>query len=178
MICFMLLDYWTRLNEDSPVCIVPKYDVPGSFSSPYEGFIGGIKLVHVYGKVTCDTANHHYQNNWGCNRDLLNPLGIFVTDFDKKIIFNRTGSDPYGNVRLPWYSSNLFDGSSEELVFNRMNDPVYANPNVKFSIWYGEDLINEDEQNNAGKTCVDVYAHFIWFPHEHWVSWLVDGDTV
>ena len=64
-------------------------------------------------------------------------------------------------MRVPWYSSELFDGSSEELVFNRMNDPVFANSNSKFFVWYGEDLINRDEQNNGGKTCIDVYAHFV-----------------
>ena len=148
------------MNE-TPVCINTKYDAPGSFSSPYEGFIGGIKLIHIYGQVTCDTKSDYFESNWGCNRDILNPLGIFITDRHRRVIFNRTGSDPPGNVRVPWYSSNLFDGSSDELVFNRMNDPVYANPNSKLFVWYGEDLINKEEDNNSGKTCVDVYAHFI-----------------
>lgn len=161
-ICIIFfLGYWTRLNGDKPVCIFPNYDICGSFSSPYEGFVGAIKLIHVYGKVTCDKRNDYYQSNWGCNRDLLNPLGIFIADMQKRIIFNRTGSDPPGNVKLPWYSSSFFDGSSEELVFNRMNDPIYANPNYKLCIWYGEDLIDQDEIDNSGKTCVDVYAHFM-----------------
>ena len=143
------------------MCIIPKYDSPGTFSCPFDGFIGGIKLVHLFGKVTCDSKTRYVQSKWGCNKDILNPLGIFITDINKRVIFNRTGSDNPGNVRVPWYSSELFDGSSEELVFNRMNDPVYANPNSRFFVWYGEDLINKDEQNNAGKTCIDVYAHFV-----------------
>jgi len=152
--------YWTRLNDEK-VCIIPQYDSPGTFSCPFDGFIGGIKLVHLYGKITCDSKNRYFQSKWGCNKDIFNPLGIFITDIHKRIIFNRTGSDPPGNVRVPWYSSELFDGSSEELVFNRMNDPVFANSNSKFFVWYGEDLINRDEQNNGGKTCIDVYAHFV-----------------
>ena len=117
--------------------------------------------MHIYGRVTCNKLYRHYENFWGCNRDLLKPLGIFITDLHKRILFNRTGSDPPGNVQLPWYSSSLFDGASSELIFNRMNDPLYVNQDFKLIAWYGEDLINKDERENDGQTCVDVYAHFV-----------------
>ncbi len=115
----------------------------------------------MYGSVTCDTSNHKYRNNWGCNRDAKNPLSVFITDENRQVLFNRTGSDHPGNVRVVWYSSKTFDGHAKELVFNRMSDPLYVNEDTKMFIWYGEDLMNSEEYNNHGQTCVDVYAHFV-----------------
>ena len=112
--------------------------------------------------MTCDKVHEHYRSNWGCNRDTRNPLSVFITDDDRKILFNRTGNDPHGNVRTTWYSSALFKGDSKELVFNRMDDPLYVNPDLKLRVWFGEDLMNSEEFNNDDRSsCVDVYAHFI-----------------
>eukprot|EP00794_Sanderia_malayensis_P000260 gene260-881_t len=153
--------YWTGLNHGEAVCFFSRYDAPGSFGSIYDGFIGSIKLVHIYGSVTCDTVHKNYRSYWGCNRDPQNPLSVFITDSERRVLFNRTGSDPAGNVRTVFYSSKTFSGSAKELVFNRMDDPLYVNENSKMFIWYGEDMMNIEEYNNHGQTCVDVYAHFI-----------------
>ncbi len=147
------------------VCYFYRYDSPGRFGSLYDGFIGSIKLVHIYSDVNCHDgnrrSNHRHRSKWGCNRDPRKPLSVFITDQNKELLFNRTGSDPPGNVHGIRYSSKTFNADSGELVFNRMNDPLYVNTESQLSIWYGEDLKNIQEENNEGQTCVDVYAHFV-----------------
>ena len=58
------------------------------------------------------------------------------------------------------YSYQL-DGAhvnSPTLVFNLLPTPLVVSIGQQLLIWYGQDLTNFTEYNNAGETCTDVYA--------------------
>ena len=48
--------------------------------------------------------------------------------------------------------------NSPTLVFNLLPTPLVVSIGQQFRIWYGQDLANYSEDNNAGETCADVYA--------------------
>ena len=48
--------------------------------------------------------------------------------------------------------------NSPTLVFNLLPTPLVVSIGQQFLIWYGQDLANYTEYNNAGETCTDVYA--------------------
>ena len=56
---------------------------------------------------------------------------------------------------LPGYHEN-----SSELVFSRLSPPLALRvaAGEKYWVWYHEDFMDKSEDNNAGRTCVDVYA--------------------
>ena len=48
--------------------------------------------------------------------------------------------------------------NSRTLVFNLLPTPLVVSIGQQFLIWYGQDLADYSEDNNAGETCADVYA--------------------
>ena len=51
-----------------------------------------------------------------------------------------------------------FDANSPEIVFDSIPTPLAVTAGQKFRMWYGEDLRNATEQDNAGESCADVYV--------------------
>ena len=41
------------MNYTAPLCFGTRDDQFGKFSSPYSGKLASVKLVHLYGNVTC-----------------------------------------------------------------------------------------------------------------------------
>ena len=50
--------------------------------------------------------------------------------------------------------------NSPELVFNNLPASLSVYVGQEFQIWYGQDLADCSEHNNAGQTCADVYAWY------------------
>ena len=50
--------------------------------------------------------------------------------------------------------------NSTELVFKKLPTPLSVSIGQEFQIWYGQDLTDCSEYNNAGQTCADVYAWY------------------
>lgn len=48
--------------------------------------------------------------------------------------------------------------NSPTLVFNLLPTPLVVSVGQQFQVWYGQDLADYTEKNNAGKTCTDVHA--------------------
>ena len=149
-----MTDNWKKINPD-PVCFGTKNDSFGSFEIQEAGKVYSFKLVHTYGSVTCNT--NLQSTKWGCsytgfgrhclltvityrNKTVL-PLAEFVK-----------GVDGYR------YQLDGAHVNSPTLVFNLLPTPLVVSIGQQFLIWYGQDLANYTEFNNAGETCADVYA--------------------
>ena len=116
-------------------------------------FIGGVKLVHKSGSVGCD---HQYSSNWGCQYK-LNKLQMTVTDYKKRIIYpapRLVSRDNLGFYEIPGFNLN-----SPELVLSDFGNPTFLKGGDMLKIWYGEDLLDVSEQDNHGRTCMDVYVY-------------------
>ena len=46
-------------------------------------------------------------------------------------------------------------------MFNNLTVPMRVAAGQEFRVWYDEDLKNESEHDNGGKTCMDIYALYI-----------------
>ena len=87
--CVLPLGRWRKVNS-SPVCFGARNHQFGRFSMPSSGRLAAIKLVHLYGYVSCSKhgdANHW--SYWGCGysfsltRDKVN---VVVTTSSNHII--------------------------------------------------------------------------------------------
>ena len=62
--------------------------------------------------------------------------------------------------RKHFYSLDGTDHKSPELFFRNLSNPLSVSRNQELQIWYGQDWADCSEDNNSGKTCVDVYAWY------------------
>ena len=58
------------------------------------------------------------------------------------------------------YSLNGITHTSPALVFPDLPIKVSVSRSQELQIWYGQDWIDNSEDNNSGTTCVDVYAWY------------------
>ena len=58
----------------------------GSFVVPSSGKLVSVKLVHVYGYVTCDKRNRAYWSFWGCCHYPKDVNVVITTSFDKILL--------------------------------------------------------------------------------------------
>ena len=122
--------------------------------------LAAVKLVHLYGYVSCDTRHVSYWSYWGCglygwergkvnvvittstNQVLLPPREFIVSD------------------RSKWSKVPGYDSLSSELVLSFFSPPsVELNQDLR--VWYGKDLMDATEGQNGGTVCVDVCAIFV-----------------
>ena len=62
------IDRWVKLNYQ-PVCFGAKDNQFGRFNARYGGNMAAVKLVHLYGYVSCDTRQTSYWSYWGCGNN-------------------------------------------------------------------------------------------------------------
>ena len=61
-----------------------------------------------------------------------------------------------------WYIlPGVHELGSKELTFTDFATPFYLQKFMYLRVWYGEDLKGWREEDNYGRVCVDVYAHFL-----------------
>ena len=127
----------------------------GSFKIATGGSVNAVKLVHVSGRVTCNAAAYG-DDEWsrfGCYK-AYNEILTVITTSHNAILLPESKQSMY---TLPGYYAN-----SKEIAFTDISTPLLLSSGQELRIWYGEDLTNNgDEQDNGGKSCVDVYAKYI-----------------
>ncbi len=141
------VDQWVKLNQD-PVCFGAKDNQYGSFSVSTNIAVTSVMLVHRSGWVRCAPSSVT-QSNWGCSGDKIN---VHLTDQNNGRLVPAASvpKDDYDFYTMPGYTSK-----SPVLVFSQ-DFSFYRNQ--KLRLWYGEDLINNGEGDNSGKSCADVYG--------------------
>ena len=149
-----MTDNWKKINTD-PVCFGTKNDAFGSFEIQEAGKIYSFKLVHTYGSVTCNT--YLESTKWGCSHTGFGRHSLLtVITYPNKTVLPLAefvkGIDDYR------YQLDGAHVNSPTLVFNLLPTPLVVSIGQQFLIWYGQDLADYSEGNNAGETCADVYA--------------------
>ena len=134
------------MNNES-VCFGAKNDSFGSFSVLNYGTILTFKLVYKSGYVTCDTNNLPYGSHWACKKQ--ERIGTIITNAENKVIFPHSYKNT--SFMLPSYHRN-----SSKVIYHL--SPQMVDGGEEFRIWYHGDYRNQNENDNAGSTCTDVYA--------------------
>jgi hypothetical protein len=62
-----------------------------------------------------------------------------------------------------YYGIQGCDTMSKELILQHgfNSPPDYIGTGSQLRVWFGEDLFNVHEGDNAGKVCVDVFGYFV-----------------
>ena len=129
------------------------------------GRLAAVKLVHLYGYVSCDTAGPtSYWSYWGCGDNHWNGINtqvnVVITDSNNQILLPPS---QFLNTKIPsikWYTVPGYNSLSPELVLPFFTSPKWVHPNQELRLWYGENLVKQSA-GNGGKVCADVYALFV-----------------
>jgi len=77
-----------------------------------------------------------------------------ITNAKKEAVLPSAGDISY------FYSINGITHTSPALVFPDLPNKVSVSRRQELQIWFGQDWIDNSENNNSGTTCVDVYAWY------------------
>ena len=157
----------------SPVCFGARNQQFGRFfvHSVSAEKLASVKLVHLYGNVTCDTRHISYWSYWGCGTfSFGDKINIVITNASDHILL--PPSQFIVDNGTPWSKIPGYTSVSPELVLSFIN-PYSVSSGQELRLWYGEDLMNALEEDNGGRACVDIYGLYVW---EILVSALSDPD--
>ena len=125
-----------------------------------------MKLVHKNGSIHCSL--NEGDSYWACvHPSYSNKLMTMITNARKEVLLPPTedleGLSNFGaSCQKPHsYSLGGIGIKSPQLVFRNLSNPLFLSRGQELQIWYGQDLVGCTENNNAGSTCVDVYALYI-----------------
>ena len=136
------------------------------------GRLAAVKLVHLYGYVSCHTAGPTFWSYWGCGDNPWNGLNtqvnVVITDSNNHILLPPSQFLNTKITSLKWYKVPGYNSLSPELVLHFFTSPKWVHPNQELRVWYGENLVNLSEGDNGGTVCADVYALFVWHKRFNW----------
>ena len=163
--CALPLGRWRKVNS-SPVCFGARNHQFGRFSMPSSGRLAAIKLVHLYGYVSCSKrGNVDHWSYWGCgycfslSRDKVN---VVITTSSNHIILPPNQFLSRGWLGIgKWHDILGYNSWSPELVLSVFSHPLWVSSGQQLRVWYGEDLVDYLENDNGGKVCCDVYARYV-----------------
>ncbi|PFX13086.1 hypothetical protein AWC38_SpisGene22858 [Stylophora pistillata] len=161
-------DDWQKINGKEPVFFRTKDNEYGAFNMTKSGRVKTMKLVHRSGSVRCNPSTGG--SYWGFTNKFLyhDKLTTIITDDNKNAILpplkkleglKPGGSYPRG-AKQHFYSLDGNSLKSPELVFRNLTNPFSVSLSQEMLIWYGQDWKDCSENENKGKTCVDVY---VWY---------------
>jgi len=148
---------WHKLNL-SPVCFGARNNQFGSFYA-HAGNLSAIKLVRLYGYVSCEVTQTHHWSYWGCGitrSDLKDHVNIAITTTSNTMILPPSEFIVSGQSK--WSKVPGYNSLSPELVLSVLKDPHLLSSGQQLLLKYGEDMMNYTEEDNGGKVCCDVYA--------------------
>ena len=149
------------------MCFGARDDSYGVFNVTQGGYIGALKLVHLYGVLRCYPGSPI--SYWGCISSYYGDktLMTFISHPDERsILLPRPNTTQMGG---PWggcdndfiYKLDRFNDVSPEVIFNTTSDPLQVSLDQQFWIWFGQDFADCSEGNNRGESCVDVFGWYI-----------------
>ncbi|XP_022802496.1 uncharacterized protein LOC111340002 [Stylophora pistillata] len=143
---------WHKANT-APVCFGASGTQFGSFYLPSGGGLVAIKLVHLFGYVSCDVSQSQHWSFWGCGQhvSVAQEVDVVITTSDNKIIlppgeFIKLSHQAGKWARVPGYNS-----VSKEIVRTPFTEPYPVLAGQQLRLWYGEDLQNSTEGDNGGR---------------------------
>ena len=125
--------------------------------------MGAVKLVHLYGYVSCDTRRTSYWSYWGCGNNpyagIKDLVDVVITTSANHIILPPS---QFTTSFLKWSKIPGYNSLSPELVLSSFSHPVRVYSGQQLRLWFGEDLLNRSEADNGGRACCDVYGLYVW----------------
>ncbi|XP_078374815.1 uncharacterized protein LOC144658282 [Oculina patagonica] len=154
-------EIWKKIN-DALVCFGARGNKYGTFNIKESGLVYTFKLVHSSGSLACNKDLPF--SYWGCDHPSYGDERLLtVIRYPNKtalLLANYLRDDSDCGLKYYLYQLAGIGVNSTELVFNKLLTPLSVSVGQEFHIWYGQDLTDCTEYNNAGQTCADVYAWY------------------
>ena len=149
---------WIKANG-SPVCFGARYTQYGTVNAPRSGKVAAVKLVHLYGYVTCNKNNADNWSFWGCGHGLKDLVDVVITWSNNHMIL--PANQFIGNRGGKWSKIPGYNSFSPEIILSVFSYPFFLSAQTELRVWYGEDLVNFYEGDNDGRVCTDVYVLYV-----------------
>ena len=151
---------WRKLNT-SPVCFGATGNQFGTFKIPSGGNLQltKLKLVHLYGYVSCGTPTVTYWSHWGCSYYYSEYVLVAITNTANEILLPPSQlrySSTDARSFIPGYTSQY-----PELVFSVFENPLAVQSGEELRLWYTDDLLDWYNSDDGGRVCCNVYAEFV-----------------
>ena len=144
------------LEFQGTVCYGAKNNAFDTFEMTRGGKLRQLTLEHKSGFVSCDIANPSAKSNWGCGVGVLSVrMGTVVTRSNNAVLFPFFALDNNG-----YYGLARTDTFSRTLTLYNFDKEIEVWNQETMRVWHSEDLVKNNEQNNGGTHCVNVYAIF------------------
>mgnify|MGYP006964523185 CR=1 FL=1 len=145
---------WRKLNS-APVCFGARDNKFGRFRVEVGGYIQAVKLVHVSGAVNCYFPRNA-SSKWGCDLPGAKQyIFVLLTNTSNTILL------PMGQSHGSRYTLPGYDAQSSEIIFSGFPNPLYLSSDKELRLWYEEDLRDQTEHDNDGRSCTDVFAKYL-----------------
>ena len=138
------------------MCFGTKDDQFGRFFVPSSGNLAALKLVHLYGYVSCDPKSNARWSYWGCAGPKVN---VVVTNSTNHVLL--PADEFSSNSVTKWFNIPGYNSLSPEIVLSVLSLPRWMTSGEELRLWNGEDLVNRSESDNGGRVCCDVHALFV-----------------
>lgn len=159
---------WQKINTRD-VCFQGRNDRPGKFQITKTGLVRTMKLVRKTGGIKCNSGIK--KSYWSCPSHAYskNTLMTIITNSTGHALFPPIGdmealegsSVPADCTKKHFYSIDGIHGKSLELEFRHLSSTLLLSTGDELQIWNGQDWSGCYENDNKGKTCVDVYAWYV-----------------
>ncbi|XP_015749469.1 PREDICTED: uncharacterized protein LOC107329250 isoform X2 [Acropora digitifera] len=116
------------------VCFGAKANTNGWFTAPISGNLVAVKLVHLFGYVSCHVSDGTFWSFWGCgeNQALKAQVVIVITDDHNNILMPPT--QLVKNHRVKWSKIPGYNSQSPEIVLSRFS-PTSVARGQRLRLW-------------------------------------------
>ena len=146
----------------SPVCFGARDKQPGEFKVPLHGKMGGVRLVHLYGYVSCHTSDPTNWSPWGCGYGAYQEINAVITNDQNQQLLPPAEFLSAHHPQGKWHKIPGYNSTSPVIELKVFQDPLNVSAGQELRLWYAEDLTNWTVHDNGGRTCADVFILYVW----------------
>ena len=145
----------------SPVCFGARDTQMGKFKVPVDGKMGGVRLVHLYGYVSCHTPGNLPWSPWGCGYGVNQEINAVITNDKNQLLLPPAEFLSAHHPQGKWHKIPGYNSLMPVIELKVFKDPINVSAGQQLRLWYGEDLTNWTEHDNGGRTCADVFILYV-----------------
>ena len=133
----------------------------GKFKVPVDGKMGGVRLVHLYGYVSCHTPGNLPWSPWGCGYGVDKEINAVITNDKNQLLLPPAEFLSAHHPQGKWHKIPGYNSLMPVIELKVFKDPINVSAGQQLRLWYGEDLTNWTEGDNGGRTCADVFILYV-----------------
>ena len=120
--------------------------------------MAAVKLIYLSGYVTCSVQISHW-SFWGCgdHPSEKNHVSLPITTSTNALLMPPSQFFAHAGGAGRWSQLPGYNSFSPEIILPRFS-PYSVSSGQELRLWFGDDLVNFTESDNAGLVCCNVYV--------------------